>query len=170
MEETEIINKVANSGLVTLDIADYYVEGERILYDLKQNLFMEAILREKDFREFLKQHDWSQYHGKHVAIICSVDTIIPAWAYMLLATKIAPYATTVIKGDLEALESYLFSQELAKKDFSVYKDIKIVIKGCGDLPIPDSAYLEITQKLLPYAASIMFGEPCSTVPVYKKGR
>jgi hypothetical protein len=170
MEETEIINKVANSGLVTLDIADYYVKGERVLYDLKQNLFMEAILREKDFREFLKQNDWSFYKDKHVAITCSVDTIIPAWAYMLLATKISPFASTVIKGDLEALESYLFSQELAKKDFSIYRDVKIVIKGCGDLPIPDSAYLEITQKLLPYAASIMFGEPCSTVPVYKRGK
>jgi hypothetical protein len=89
---------------------------------------------------------------------------------MLLATKISPFASTVIKGDLEALESYLFSQELAKKDFSIYRDVKIVIKGCGDLPIPDSAYLEITQKLLPYAASIMFGEPCSTVPVYKRGK
>jgi hypothetical protein len=170
MEELGIVNKVAQSGLITLDLADYYVEGERVLYDLRQNLFMEMILREKDFRDFLKQHDWSQYQGKHIAITCSVDTIIPSWAYMLLVTKLAPYAKTVIKGDLEQLEAYLLSKELDKIDFSVYADSKVVIKGCGDLPIPDAAYLEITNKLLPYASSIMYGEPCSTVPVYKKGK
>jgi hypothetical protein len=170
MEELGIVNKVAQSGLITLDLADYYVEGDRYLYDLKQNLFMEMILKEKDFREFLKEHDWTQYTGKHVAITCSVDTIIPSWAYMLLATKLAPYTKTVIKGDLQQLETYLFHKELEKIDFSVYSNCKIVIKGCGDVPIPDAAYLDITTRLLPYASSIMYGEPCSTVPVYKKGK
>lgn len=170
MEEIGIVNRVANSGLITLDLADYYIEGQRELYDIARNLFIEAILKEKDFREFLKTHDWSQYEGKHVAVTCSVDAIIPAWAYMLLATKLQPVAKTLIFGDLDDLEVALFRTALSELNPDLYKDAKVVIKGCGDISIPHAAYFELTKLLTPYVASIMYGEPCSTVPVYKRGK
>ncbi len=164
----EIINKVANSGLVTLDLSDYYHSGERILYDLKDNLFQGLILREKDFRQFLKENDWSIYKGKNVGIICSVDAILPIWAYMLLTIHLQPYTNIVIVGDLEALEQALFQQALAKIDTEKYMDARVVIKGCGEIPVPIFAYAEITRLLSSVAQSIMYGEPCSTVPLYKK--
>lgn len=170
MEELEIINKVSNSGLITIDLETYYTHGSRVLYDLKQNLFMEAILKEKDFREFLKNHDWIQYKNKHVAVTCSVEAIIPAWAYMLLATKIQPYASTLVFGDLEDLETALFVKSISSINPASFKDAKVVVKGCGNLPVPQSAYFELTKLLTPYVSSIMYGEPCSTVPVYKRAK
>lgn len=167
IQET-IINKVANSGLISFDLSTYYDKGERVVYDIKDNLFHGLILREKDFREFVKDHDWTQYEGKNVAITCSADAIVPTWAYMLLATKMEPYANRVVFGNLEALESVLYIDALAKVDLEQYKDQRIVVKGCGDIPVPVSAYVEITNKLRPVAKSIMFGEPCSTVPIYKR--
>ena len=167
IQET-IINKVANSGLISFDLSAYYDKGERVVYDIKENLFHGLILREKDFREFVKDHDWAQYEGKNVAIICSADAVVPTWAYMLLVTKMEPYANRVVFGNLEALESVLYLDALAKVDIEQYKDQRIVVKGCGDIPVPVSAYVEITNKLRSVAKSIMFGEPCSTVPIYKR--
>ncbi len=164
----EIVNKVAQSGLISFDLANYYDKGERVLYDIKDNLFHGLILKEKDFREFIKTHDWSQYKSKNVAIICSVDAIVPTWAFMLLATKIEPFANMVVFGDLTILEDALFRQALSKIDLNEYKDQRIVVKGCGDIPVPVSAYVEITRLFRPIAKSIMYGEPCSTVPLYKK--
>lgn len=163
-----IINKVASSGLVTLDLEDYYHQGERVIYDLKDNLFMGMILKEKDFREFLKNHDWSIYEGKNVAIICSEDAIIPTWAYMLLALKLSPFANAVVYGNLEQLEDKLYYDAIAKINPLDYADARVVVKGCSKVSVPTSAYVEITQKLMPHVKSLMFGEPCSTVPLYKK--
>jgi hypothetical protein len=126
------------------------------------------MLREKDFREFVKEHDWSAYTGKHVGVICSADAIVPTWAYMLLANKLAPYAASVVFGDLETLETVLFQQNLDKLELEKYRDQRIVIKGCGDIQIPVSAFVQITAKLTGVAKSIMYGEPCSTVPIYKR--
>ena len=166
--QENIVNKVALSGLTTLDPAIFYAEGERVIYDIKDNLFMELILREKDFREFVKTHDWALYTGKNVGITCTADAIVPAWAYMLLANRLAPYAREVVFGDAEVLETVLFVKEIAKVDIEQYRGQRIVIKGCGDTPVPVSAYVELTKKLTPVVKSLMFGEPCSTVPIYKK--
>jgi hypothetical protein len=165
--EDEIINKVANSSLITLNLEDYYDKRERVLYDIKDNLFQELILKEKDFRDFIKTHDWNQYKGKNVGIICSADAIVPTWAYMLLTTRLEPYANIVIFGDLDRLEQALFQQALSKINLEEFRNGKVVVKGCGDLPIPVYAYVEITRLLTPIVQSIMYGEPCSTVPVYK---
>jgi Protein of unknown function (DUF2480) len=166
--QENIVNKVAQSGLVTLDPAAFYPAGERVVYDIKDNLFMGLMLREKDFREFVKEHDWTQYQDKYVAVTCSEDAIVPAWAYMLLANKMAPYALEVVFGDAEVLETVLFIKNISKMDAEQYRDQRIVIKGCGDTPVPVSAYVELTKKLTPVVKSLMFGEPCSTVPIYKK--
>ena len=166
--QENIVNKVAQSGLVTLDPAAFYPAGERLIYDIKDNLFMGLILKEKDFREFVKAHDWTQYTGKYVAITCTADAIVPAWAYMLLANKMAPYALEVVFGNEETLETVLFVKSIAKIDVEQYRDQRIVIKGCGDIPVPVSAYVELTKKLTPVVKSLMFGEPCSTVPIYKR--
>ncbi|MCC8425242.1 DUF2480 family protein [Mucilaginibacter sp. UR6-11] len=166
--QENFVNKVAQSGLVTLDPAAFYTPGERVLYDIKDNLFQELILREKDLREFVKEHDWSQYQDKNVALTCSADAIVPAWAYLLLANRMAPYAREVVFGDLETLETVLYVKELAKLDVEQYRDQRLVIKGCGDVDVPVSAYVELGKKLTPVVKSLMFGEPCSTVPIYKK--
>ena len=166
--QENIVNKVAQSGLVSFDLADLYPAGDRILYDIKDNLFHGLILKEKDFREFIKQHDWSQYAGKHVAITCSADAIVPTWAYMLLANKMSPFAATVVFGNLEILETLLFERAINNVDIEKYRDERIVVKGCGDTPIPVSAYVELTSRLTKVAKSIMYGEPCSTVPLFKR--
>jgi hypothetical protein len=167
IQET-FVNKVAQSGLITLDPASFYPQGERVVYDIKDNLFMGLMLREKDFREFVKTHDWTQYEGKNVAVTCSADAIVPAWAYMLLANRMAPYAKEVVFGNEEVLETVLFEKNIAKANFEQYRDQRIVLKGCGDVPVPTSAYVELTKRLTPIAKSLMFGEPCSTVPIYKR--
>jgi hypothetical protein len=164
----QIINKVATSGLISLDLEDFYDKGERVIYDLKNNLFMGLILKEKDFREFLKTHNWSHYQGKNVAIICSEDAIIPTWAYMLLAIQLEPFAKMVVFGDLKDLENKLYQEALSKINPADYAGMRVVVKGCSKVPVPTSAYVEITRILKPYVQSLMFGEPCSTVPLYKK--
>jgi Protein of unknown function (DUF2480) len=164
----EIINRVAQSALVTLNLEELLHPGERVVYDIKDNLFQGLILREKDFRAFVKEHDWSQYTGKNIAITCSVDAIVPTWAYMLLASKLQNHANYYVFGNLEALEQALFQEAIAKIDMEEYRDAKVVVKGCGSVPVPTYAYVEVMRKLLPVAASIMYGEPCSTVPLYKK--
>lgn len=164
----EIVNKVASSGLITFNLEELRDEGERVIYDIKQNLFQELILREKDFRAFVKTYDWSVYEGKNVALTCSTDAIVPTWAYMLLASVISPYAKHIAFGNLEHLEHSLFQQAIAAVDPEEYRDKRVVIKGCGDEAVPVYAYTEIVRKLQPVARSIMYGEPCSTVPVFKK--
>jgi len=166
--QENIVNKVAQSGLVTLDPAAFSPVGERMVYDIKDNLFQGLMLREKDFREFVKEHDWSQYQGKNVAVTCSADAIVPGWAYMLLANRLAPYASEVVFGDKDTLDTVLFLKNIGKMDIEQYRDQRIVIKGCGDIYVPVSAYVELTKKLTPVAKSLMFGEPCSTVPIYKR--
>jgi hypothetical protein len=166
----EIVNRVASSPLISLNLEDYYPQGERVLYDLKDNLFQGMILREKDFREFVKNHDWSQYEGKYVAITCTADAIVPTWAYMLLASKIEPIAKNVVFGDLKSLEEQLMKGAIEEINPEEFRGAKVVVKGCGDLPIGEFAYVELTKKLRPVVSSLMFGEPCSTVPIYKKPR
>lgn len=167
MEEI-IVNKVAQSGLITLNLEDYYHKGERVVFDIKDCLFQGLMLREKDFREFVASYDWSQYKDKNVAIVCSADAIVPTWAYMLLANRIQPYANMLVFGNLNELETALYLQALSKIDPVQYQNQRIVIKGCGDLPVPTSAYVELTRILTPHVKSIMYGEPCSTVPIYKR--
>lgn len=164
----EIINRVAQSPLITFKIEEYYPKGERIVLDIKDQLFMGLILKEKDFRTFIKEHDWAQYQDKYVAIICSVDAIIPVWAYMLLATKLENVAKDYLLGAPEELEKYLIMKELDKISFNDFQGKPVVIKGCSDLPIPQAIYVEVTKRMLPYAQKISYGEPCSTVPVYSK--
>jgi hypothetical protein len=166
--QENIVNKVAQSSLVSLDLSELYPAGERFFYDIKDNLFHGLMLREKDFREFIKEHNWDSYSGKHIAIGCSADAIVPTWAYMLLANKMAPFAKTVVFGDLKLLETILFERELSKMDMEKYRDQRVVVKGCGEIAVPDSAYIDITVKLTSVAKSIMYGEPCSTVPIFKR--
>ncbi|MBF9255169.1 DUF2480 family protein [Pontibacter sp. 172403-2] len=164
----ELINRVAQSALTTINLEELLHPGERVVYDIKENLFHGLILREKDFRAFVKEHDWSAYDGKNIAIICSADAIVPTWAYMLLATKLQGHANYYVFGDLEVLEQALLQEAIAKIDPEEYRDAKIVVKGCGSIPVPTYAYVEIMRKLLPVASSLMYGEPCSTVPLYKR--
>jgi hypothetical protein len=163
----EIINKVAGSGIVSIDLEEFYIHGERLIFDIKPHLFMEQILREKDFREFIKTNDWSVYKDKIVGIVCSADAIVPTWAFMLLTLALEPYAKRVFFANAEELEMLLFAEKLAALDPSVYKDARVVIKGCGDKKIPTNAFVQLTTLIKPYAKSIMYGEPCSTVPLYK---
>jgi hypothetical protein len=163
-----ITNKIAESGLITLNLEDHFHHGERIVLDIKPWLFKELILKEKDFRTYIKEHDWSNYNGKNVALICSADAIIPTWAYMLLAVNIEPYANRYVFGNLQMLETLLYYDALAKIDFTQYQDMRVIIKGCSDIAVPVSAYVEITHKLAPIAKSIMYGEACSNVPIFKK--
>lgn len=163
-----IINKVAESGLVTIDLENYYPREETAVFDLKDHLFMGLILKEKDFREALKKLDWDPFKGKHVAVTCSVDAVIPVWAYMLVASYLQPFAKEIIMGDEKELHKALFLKNLSTISIGEFTDKRIVIKGCGETPIGDFAYMEITKLLRPVAKSIMYGEPCSTVPVYKQ--
>lgn len=161
------INKVAESGIVTLDLAPFVLDSEVALFDLKPFLFREMILREKDYRASLAQQDWLVYQGKHVAITCSADAIIPVWAYMLATTYLGPVAKSVYLGTVPEYEKVLLCERIRQVDETQYAAKRVVIKGCGDLPIPDAAYVAITEKLLPVVKSLMYGEPCSTVPIYK---
>ncbi len=166
--EGELINKVAQSPLITFKLEDIYPEGERVLIDIKDQLFQGMILREKDFREWIKLHDWSQYKDQFVAITCSTDAIVQAWAFMLLASKLQPFAKFVHYGDLADLETELFRQALDQIDFSAFQDRPVVIKGCSDIQIPKGVYADVTRRMLPYVKKLSYGEPCSTVPVYKR--
>ncbi len=168
--EKPLVNRVAESGLVTLNLEKFFPEGEAAVFDLKDYLFMGLILKEKDFREALKNHDWEQYRGKVLLTYCTADAIIPMWAYMLVTAYAAPYAADVFQGDEEAYYKAAFLRALAGMDAAQYAEQRIVIKGCSDKPVPPAAYVELTRKLQPYAQSIMFGEPCSTVPVFKRPR
>lgn len=163
-----IINKVAESGLITLDLEQYFPKGETAVFDLKDYLFMGMILKEKDYREALKAKDWSGYKDKNVALVCTADAIIPVWAWMLAATYLQPVAKELVMGDEKELHKTLFIKNLSAVNVNEFEDKRVVIKGCGETPIPDYVYMEITRLLRPVVKSIMYGEPCSTVPVYKK--
>ena len=167
MEDT-IINKVAQSGLITLDIEKFFPSEEVVFFDLKNYLFMDLILKEKEYREALKNVNWKQFEGKNVAIGCTTDAIIPLWAYMLAVTYLQEFAADIIFGDETQLINTILLKNIQKIDAKEFEGKRVVVKGCGDKKIPESAYVEITKILYPVAKSIMFGEPCSTVPIFKR--
>ena len=164
----EIINKVAQSQLVTIDLETYYPAEEIAVFDMKPHLFMELILKEKEFRAALQNNDWSVYQNKIVAVTCTADAIIPMWAYMLVTSYLQPVAKEVVYGDENTVKQQLFLQRIEAINVEEYIDKRIVIKGCGDIPIGEFAYLAITKKLMPVVKSLMYGEPCSTVPIFKR--
>lgn len=164
----EIINRIANSKLITIDLEDFYPEGKRVVFDIKDWLYEGLILREKDFREQVKNHDWSQYQNSYVALTCSSDAIIPSWAYLLLTVQLSEYTHKVVVGNLELLETVIYQRVINTLDISEYRDMPIIIKGCANKPIPPSAYTLLIEKIQTIAKTIMFGEACSTVPLYKK--
>ncbi len=164
----KFINKVAESGIITIDPSTYIPVGETAVFDIKDYLFMGLILKEKDFREALKNMDWEQYRDKNVAVTCTADAIIPVWAYMLAASSLQPIAKEIVMGDEKELHRQLFLKNISSINVNDYLDKRVVIKGCGEIPIGDFVYMELTKILRPVAKSIMYGEPCSTVPVYKR--
>lgn len=166
----EIINRVANSALEVFDLEDYYPVGTRTQIDLAQWLLEGFLLKEKDFREALKNHDWSQYQNHFAALYCSTDAIVPAWATILVTTYLTPFAKKVVLGTIADLNTALYQEILPTLDYSVYQDKPVIIKGCSKKPVPESAYIMAVQKLQPFAKSIMYGEACSAVPLYKKGK
>ena len=168
--EAEFVNKVAESGIITLDLEDFYPKDETAVFDMKDHLFMGLIFKEKDFREVMKNLDLTPYKDKNIALTCSADAVIPVWAYMLVASYLQPVAKEIIFGDADFLHKTLFLKNIEQINVENYKDQRVVIKGCGELPISETAYVAITNQLRPVVKSIMYGEPCSTVPVYKKPR
>ena len=164
----EIVNRVANSKLITFDLEDFYPGGERVLFDIKDWLLEGLVLREKDFREAAQAHDWSRYKDANVALTCSTDAIIPGWAYMLLTTYLTPYAKKVVIGDLETLETVLYTDVIKNLDVSQLEDKPVIVKGCSNKPVPPNAYIQIIAKLQPVVKSLMYGEACSSVPLFKK--
>jgi len=164
----EIINRIANSKLINIDLEEFYPEGKRVLFDIKDWLFQGIILKEKDFRESVANHNWSQYQDNYVALTCSEDAIIPSWAYLLLSSELVPFAKKVVIGDLELLETVLFQGVIQNINISEFTDKPIIIKGCADKPIPPSAFSMLIEKIQPIAKTIMYGEACSTVPLYKR--
>ncbi|MDC9723231.1 MAG: DUF2480 family protein [Urechidicola sp.] len=163
----EIKNRVAESKLVTIDLEDYYPQGERVVFDIKDWLFQELILKEKDFRNEVNNHDWSQYKNQYVALTCSVDAIIPSWAYLLIASKLSSFTKRVVVGVLKDLETSIYQNIISALPTDDYKDKPIIIKGCANKPIPETAYIQLISKLIPVAKSVMYGEACSTVPLFK---
>lgn len=166
----EIVNRVANSKLITVDLEEIYGHGERKLFDISNWLFEGFVLRESEFREMAKAFDWSEYKDTYVALTCSTDAIVPGWAYMLLTTYLSPYAKKVVVGDLEILESMLYAEKIRDMDVTPYQDKPIIIKGCSKKPVPQNAYIQLIERLQPVAKTLMYGEACSSVPLYKKPR
>lgn len=164
----EIVNRVANSKLKVIDLEDFYPEGRRVLFDIKDWLLEGLVLREKDFRTHVKTHDWSQYKDCYVALYCSTDAVVPDWAYMLISIELQEYSRLTVFGSLEHLESILYASIISELDVSVYQDLPVIIKGCSHKPVPTNALVLLAQKLKPIAKSIMFGEACSSVPLFKR--
>ncbi|WP_301921478.1 DUF2480 family protein [Ferruginibacter sp.] len=167
MEEM-FTNKVSESGIISLNLEEYYPKDDIALFDMKDYLFMGLILKEKDFRENLKMLDLSIYTDKVVAVTCSADAVIPMWAYMLVSSNLQPVARDVVFGSMEEVKNTLLLKNIAQLPVNDYEGKRVVIKGCGEIPVGEAAYLQATQLLRPVAKSIMYGEPCSTVPIYKK--
>lgn len=163
----EIVNRVANSQLKTIDLEDYYPKGERVSIDIKNWLFHELILKEADFRASLKTHNWSQYQDNYIALMCSSDAIIPSWAYMLISTYLIPFAKKTVVGNLMVLETAIYQELIYNLNIDPFKAKPVIIKGCANKPIPPTAYIQLIEKLQPHVKSIMFGEACSTVPLLK---
>ena len=164
----EIVNRVANSKLITLDLEDFYPEGKRNLLDISDWLYEGFILKEKEFRESVKQHDWEKYLGQYVAVTCSTDAIIPSWAYLLISAALAPFAKKFVVGNLDLLENMIFQEIITDISLEQFKGVPVIIKGCSNKYIPDSAYALMCKRLVPVVSSLMFGEACSSVPLYKK--
>jgi|SRR6478735_6676487 hypothetical protein len=167
-KEAIILNRVEASGLITIDLEEFYPKEPVKVFDLKDYLFRGLIIKEKEYREALKNTDWQPFENSNVAVTCSADAIIPVWAYMLAATYLQPVAKNVVLGDEQNLIETIITKNINAVNTEAFADKRIVVKGCGDVKIPDSAYLTITTLLQPFVKSIMYGEPCSTVPVYKK--
>ena len=165
-----LVNRVANSGIITIDLEQYYPAEPVVAFDLKDYLYMELILKEKDFRAALKEHDWTQYDGKRLAVYCSADAIIPTWAYMLVTSMAQPHAVSVDYGTPDEVVRMHYQQALSAIEGTDYTDKRVVIKGCSDKPVPASAYVALSARLRPHVKSLMFGEPCSMVPIYKQPR
>lgn len=166
----EIVNRVANSKLITFDLEDIYPSGERVQLDIKDWLHEGFILREKEFREHIKNHPWEDYSGKYVALICSSEAIVPAWAFMLVSAYLQPFAKKTVMGSLETLETVIYTEILSDLDVSPYENRPVIVKGCSRLPVPQNAYLLLIEKLQPVVKSLLFGEACSSVPLFKKGK
>jgi len=164
------VNKVQESGIITLDLEEFYPKAETVVFDMKDHLFMGLILKEKDFRETMKNLDLAPYKEKNIALTCTADAIIPVWAYMLVVSYLEPVAKEIVFGDSDFLHKTIFLKNIAAINPADYEDKRVVIKGCGELPVSESAYVAVTSLLRPVAKSIMYGEPCSTVPIYKKPR
>lgn len=164
----EIVNRVAQSKLITFDLEDYYPEGKRVRLDIKDWLYEGFIVKEKEFRKYVSEHDWQQYQDSYVALFCSTDAIVPSWAYMLVITRLQPFAKKIIQGSLELLETSVYQEILQSLDLSEFQDKSVIIKGCSNKPVPPNAYLLVTTLLLTVARSIMYGEACSSVPLYKR--
>lgn len=166
--EGEIVNKIAKSGLININLEDYYQKGIRSTFDIAPFLWKGLVVKEKDFRGAVKEHDWSVYQDQFVAVSCSVDAIIPSWAFMLIALELNSFAKKTVLGSVLDLEKEMYIEALSKLDCSIYEDKRVIVKGCSDYPVPEMAYLYLVQQLKPFAKSIMFGEACSTVPLFKK--
>ncbi|MDT0606146.1 DUF2480 family protein [Croceitalea rosinachiae] len=166
--EKEIVNRVAQSKLVTFDLEDFYPEGERIVLDIKDWLYEDIILREKEFRTFIDSQDWRQYKGAYIALTCSSDAIIPGWAYMLVTSRLTPFVKKVMVGNLEQLESAIYQTILENLDISEFENKPVIIKGCANKPVPQNAYLMAMAKIQAVAKSVMYGEACSSVPLFKR--
>jgi len=163
----EIINKIKRSKLVSVDLEDFYPIGERISFDIKDWLFEESILKEKDFRNYVKNHDWSKYKDAFVALHCSVDAIIPSWAYILISVNLSKFTNRIVVGDFKTIETVLFNEIISNLDLELYRNKHVLIKGCSEKPIPETAYVQLAERLVHIATSVMYGEACSSVPLYK---
>jgi hypothetical protein len=166
--EDEIINRVAQSKLITFDLEDVYPDGKRVTLDIKDWLYEGLILREKEFRTSVENHDWEQYQDNYVALTCSSDAIIPGWAFMLVSSRLNPFAKKVIVGDLEQLESSIYQDIITNLDVSLFQDKPVIIKGCSNKPVPQNAYIQVISKIQTVAKSVMYGEACSSVPLFKR--
>ncbi len=163
----EILNRIKNSKLVSVDLEDFYPIGKRVSFDIKDWLFEGIVLKEKEFRAHVENHDWSQYQDSFVALHCSTDAIIPSWAYLLLTVKLAPFTNRIVVGDFKTIETVLFNEIISNLDLDLFRNKHVLIKGCSEKPIPDSAYVQLAQRLVNVATSVMYGEACSNVPLFK---
>jgi len=163
----EILNRIKKSKLVSIDLENFYPKGERIAFDIKDWLFDEVVLKEKDFRDYVKQHDWSQYKDAFIALHCSADAIIPSWAYLLITVNLAPFTNRIVVGDLETIETILYTEIISSLDEEQFRNKHVLIKGCNEKKIPETAYVQLAEKLVHVATSVMYGEACSNVPLFK---
>ena len=166
--QEEIKNRVSESKLITFDLEDFYPDGKRVLFDIKDWLLEGLVLREKDFREYVKNYNWSQHQNQYVALTCSTDAIVPAWAYMLLVVNLEPFVEKAVIGTLDDLETSIYQDIINKIDVDSFKNKPIIIKGCANKPVPVNAYTMLIKKLKPVAKSLMYGEACSSVPLFKR--